>query len=92
MTDWRAVQTEMLELEQTGLTEPDVLSVIAVLLGEDDVEGLHETLTDEARRIAGPIMAHYSEFTNMNEPSKAAIGLMQGITFARAYDRVKQDD
>lgn len=92
MTDWQKVHDTLLELEEIGRIEPDVLGVIAVLLGEDDRDGLEAALMAETERITGPIMAHYSEFAVVNEQSKAAVGLLQGITFARAYDRVKQDD
>lgn len=92
MTDWQKVHAAVLELEQVGRVEPDVLGVIAALLGEDDRPGLQQALVAEARRVVGPILAHYSEFTNVSDENAALVGLLQGITFARAYDRVKQDD
>lgn len=91
MTDWRAVQAEMLELERLGDQNADVLATIAAILGAD-IEGLHETLEAELARVERLVDLHYVEHVARSPGTYAAIGFLQGITFARAYDRVKQDD
>jgi hypothetical protein len=90
MTDWERVQATMLELERLGESNPDVLSTIAAIL-DTDIEGLHETLNAEVQRVMRLIDVHYAGHAVRTPRNYAAIGFLQGITFACAYDRVKQD-
>jgi hypothetical protein len=90
MTDWSAVQAEMLELEKLGDRNPNVLSTIAAILGSD-AEGLHETLNTEIARVGRLIEGFYIEHAERTPRNAAVIAFMQGVTFARAYQRTHPD-
>lgn len=91
MTDWQAVQKEMLEIEQLGRGGYSVLTTIAAML-RADIEGLHEALGAELARVERLMDLHYSEHVPRTPTTYAAIGFLQGVTFACAYQRVNQDD
>lgn len=89
--DLHPIQEEMLRIEAGFERDapppgPPVDACIAKMIefaGDVDAE-LDPILRAEARRVVRLARGHYAEWTNMDPLNVAALGILQGITLARA--------
>jgi hypothetical protein len=93
----RDIATRMRAIEddisgETGEDSPALDRVVAVLLGVE-YDGLDRVLADEAKRVVELREDWYSQFgVKLTPYSVAALGIVQGITFAVAALRLRKGE
>jgi hypothetical protein len=93
------IQREMLRLEaafeeQGPPPGPPIDKCIAQLVDfDEDVDAvLDPILREEAKRAVRLANGHYREWVDVTPLTVAAIGFLQGVTFARAARNVRGDE
>jgi hypothetical protein len=75
---------------ETGEDEPPLDRVVAVLLGIE-YEGLDRVLSEEAERVVELARSWYAEHgVRPTAANVAALGIVQGVTFAVAAQRLRE--
>jgi hypothetical protein len=91
------IQQEMLRIEAVFEKEgpppgPPLDQCIALMIEFDGDyrEVLGPILDAEVKRAMRLMRGHYSEFAQMTERNRVAIGFLQGVTFARAAENLRK--